>query len=233
MTCRVDLPGEQERFHKDRPKQKVAVNLEDRTPMSTVVGQDVAMPVVLAPTGLTGMQHADGEILAARATEKAGAPSTSSARRPPLRCTIPFTPRRRSAAAGEIQGSRRSNHRVRFPRNPSGRAGRVLLRVAGVDSDGRPGRGPRLPGGCLVTAGRGARRDREPVAAVDLRCARLDEFEQEVFQCRAADVSLESELGRIPEARSPSSRFSASYQASASGIVNANSSLECANVRRN
>ena len=59
-------------------RQRVAVNLENRTLKSTMVGQDVAMPVALAPTGLTGMQHADGEILAARAAEKFGVPFTLS-----------------------------------------------------------------------------------------------------------------------------------------------------------
>jgi len=43
-----------------------------------MIGQDVAMPVSLAPTGLTGMQHADGEILAARAAEQFGVPFTLS-----------------------------------------------------------------------------------------------------------------------------------------------------------
>jgi L-lactate dehydrogenase (cytochrome) len=43
-----------------------------------MVGQDVAMPVALAPVGLTGMQHADGEIKAARAAEKFGVPYTLS-----------------------------------------------------------------------------------------------------------------------------------------------------------
>jgi L-lactate dehydrogenase (cytochrome) len=59
-------------------RQRVAVNLENRTTRSTMVGQPVAMPVALAPTGLTGMQHADGEILAARAAEKFGVPFTLS-----------------------------------------------------------------------------------------------------------------------------------------------------------
>ncbi|MES2115178.1 MAG: alpha-hydroxy acid oxidase, partial [Pseudomonadota bacterium] len=59
-------------------RQRVAVNLEDRTLNSTMVGQEVAMPVALAPTGLTGMQHADGEILAARAAERFGVPFTLS-----------------------------------------------------------------------------------------------------------------------------------------------------------
>ncbi|HAV37131.1 MAG TPA: L-lactate dehydrogenase [Massilia sp.] len=59
-------------------RQRVAVNLVDRSLKSTMVGQEVAMPVALAPTGLTGMQHADGEILAARAAEKIGVPFTLS-----------------------------------------------------------------------------------------------------------------------------------------------------------
>ena len=53
-------------------RQRVAVDMTDRTLASTMIGQPVAMPVALAPTGLTGMQHADGEILAARAAAKAG-----------------------------------------------------------------------------------------------------------------------------------------------------------------
>jgi len=50
-------------------RQRVAVNIENRSVRSTMIGEDVAMPVALAPTGLCGMQHADGEILAARAAE--------------------------------------------------------------------------------------------------------------------------------------------------------------------
>ena len=46
-----------------------------------MVGQSVAMPVALAPTGLTGMQHADGEILAAQAAEEFGVPFTLSTMR--------------------------------------------------------------------------------------------------------------------------------------------------------
>ncbi|HEX4509285.1 MAG TPA: alpha-hydroxy acid oxidase, partial [Burkholderiaceae bacterium] len=53
-------------------------NMEGRSTRSTMVGQEVAMPVAIAPTGLTGMQHADGEILAARAAEKFGVPFTLS-----------------------------------------------------------------------------------------------------------------------------------------------------------
>lgn len=59
-------------------RQRVAVNMENRTLETTMVGQTVSMPVALAPTGLTGMQHADGEILAAKAAEKFGIPFTLS-----------------------------------------------------------------------------------------------------------------------------------------------------------
>jgi L-lactate dehydrogenase (cytochrome) len=55
-------------------RQRVAVNIENRSLRSTMIGKDVAMPVALAPTGLCGMQHADGEILAARAAEAVGVP---------------------------------------------------------------------------------------------------------------------------------------------------------------
>jgi L-lactate dehydrogenase (cytochrome) len=59
-------------------RQRVAVNMENRTLKTTMVGREVAMPVAIAPTGLTGMQHADGEILGARAAEKFGIPFTLS-----------------------------------------------------------------------------------------------------------------------------------------------------------
>ncbi|TWI69648.1 L-lactate dehydrogenase (cytochrome) [Pseudoduganella lurida] len=59
-------------------RQRVAVDMSNRTLATEMIGQPVAMPVALAPTGLTGMQHADGEILAARAAEKFGVPFTLS-----------------------------------------------------------------------------------------------------------------------------------------------------------
>ena len=65
-------------FARIKFRQRVAVNLENRSLRSTMIGQDVAMPVALAPTGLTGMQHADGEILAARAAAAFGVPFTLS-----------------------------------------------------------------------------------------------------------------------------------------------------------
>ncbi|MBW7862629.1 MAG: alpha-hydroxy-acid oxidizing protein [Rhodocyclaceae bacterium] len=67
-----------EDFKPIRLRQRVAVNIEHRNLHSTLIGQKVTMPVALAPTGLTGMQHADGEILAARAAERFGVPFTLS-----------------------------------------------------------------------------------------------------------------------------------------------------------
>lgn len=65
-------------FQPIKLRQRVAVNMEGRSLATTMAGQQVKMPVALAPTGLTGMQHADGEILAARAAEKFGVPFTLS-----------------------------------------------------------------------------------------------------------------------------------------------------------
>ncbi|SEM15232.1 L-lactate dehydrogenase (cytochrome) [Roseovarius azorensis] len=59
-------------------RQRVAIDMTGRNMGSKMIGQDVAMPVGLAPVGLTGMQHADGEIKAARAAEKFGVPFTLS-----------------------------------------------------------------------------------------------------------------------------------------------------------
>src|SRR5207245_9134755 len=57
---------------------RVAVDIEKRRLASKMAGIDVAMPVAVAPTGLTAMQHADGEIVAARAAERFGVPFTLS-----------------------------------------------------------------------------------------------------------------------------------------------------------
>jgi len=65
-------------FHKIKLRQRVAVNMENRTLRTRMAGIDVAMPVAIAPTGLTGMQHADGEILGALAAKKFGIPFTLS-----------------------------------------------------------------------------------------------------------------------------------------------------------
>ncbi len=65
-------------FHKIKLRQRVAVNMENRSTATTMVGCPAKMPVAIAPVGLTGMQHADGEIHAARAAEKFGIPFTLS-----------------------------------------------------------------------------------------------------------------------------------------------------------
>ena len=65
-------------FQRIKLRQRVAVNMENRSTATTMIGIDVAMPVAIAPTGLTGMQHADGEILAARAARRFGIPFTLS-----------------------------------------------------------------------------------------------------------------------------------------------------------
>jgi L-lactate dehydrogenase (cytochrome) len=65
-------------FDQIRLRQRVAVDMTNRTTKTQMIGQDVSMPVALAPVGLTGMQCADGEIKAARAAEKFGVPFTLS-----------------------------------------------------------------------------------------------------------------------------------------------------------
>ena len=65
-------------FARIKLRQRVAVDMRNRSTATTMIGQKVAMPLALAPTGLTGMQHADGEILAARAAMAFGVPFTLS-----------------------------------------------------------------------------------------------------------------------------------------------------------
>jgi len=65
-------------FARIKFRQRVAVDMDNRSTAAKMIGVDVAMPVAIAPTGLTGMQHADGEILAARAAETFGVPFTLS-----------------------------------------------------------------------------------------------------------------------------------------------------------
>lgn len=65
-------------FHKVKLRQRVLVDMTNRSLASEMIGEAVSMPVALAPTGLTGMQHADGEMLAAQAAEEAGVPFTLS-----------------------------------------------------------------------------------------------------------------------------------------------------------
>ncbi|WP_436642813.1 alpha-hydroxy acid oxidase [Microbaculum sp. FT89] len=67
-----------EDFGKIKLRQRVAVDMTNRSLETTMIGQKVAMPVALAPVGLTGMQHADGEILAAKAAAEFGIPFTLS-----------------------------------------------------------------------------------------------------------------------------------------------------------
>ena len=65
-------------FGKYKLRQRVAVNIDNRSLKTKMVGQDVAMPVALSPIGSGGMNHADGEILACRAAQKFGVPYTLS-----------------------------------------------------------------------------------------------------------------------------------------------------------
>ncbi len=65
-------------FSKIKLRQRIAVDMTNRKLSSKMAGIDVSMPLALAPTGLTGMQHADGEILAAQAAEEFGVPFTLS-----------------------------------------------------------------------------------------------------------------------------------------------------------
>lgn len=65
-------------FAKIKLRQRVLVDMTNRSLETTMIGEKVAMPVALAPTGLTGMQHADGEMLAAQAAEAFGVPFTLS-----------------------------------------------------------------------------------------------------------------------------------------------------------
>lgn len=65
-------------FSRIKLRQRVLVDMSGRSLETTMIGEKVRMPVALAPTGLTGMQHADGEMLAARAAEEFGVPFTLS-----------------------------------------------------------------------------------------------------------------------------------------------------------
>ena len=68
----------EEDFRQIKLRQRILVDMTDRSLESTMIGEKVSMPVALAPTGLTGMQHADGEMLAAQAAEAFGVPFTLS-----------------------------------------------------------------------------------------------------------------------------------------------------------
>ncbi|OJU49300.1 MAG: alpha-hydroxy-acid oxidizing enzyme [Mesorhizobium sp. 61-13] len=68
----------EEDFGKIKLRQRVLVDMTNRSLETTMLGEKVSMPVALAPTGLTGMQYADGEMLAAQAAEEFGVPFTLS-----------------------------------------------------------------------------------------------------------------------------------------------------------
>jgi L-lactate dehydrogenase (cytochrome) len=59
-------------------RQRILHNVADRSTKTTILGEPAALPLALAPVGLTGMQHGDGEILACRAAQAAGIPYTLS-----------------------------------------------------------------------------------------------------------------------------------------------------------
>ena len=63
-------------LQKQKLRQRVAVNIDNRSVATKIIGEDAVMPVALGPVGMTGMQHADGEILAAQAAEEFGVPFT-------------------------------------------------------------------------------------------------------------------------------------------------------------
>ncbi len=65
-------------FQKIKLRQRILINMEHRSTVTKMIGQPVAMPVAIAPTGMTGMQHADGEILGAQAAKAFGIPFTLS-----------------------------------------------------------------------------------------------------------------------------------------------------------
>jgi L-lactate dehydrogenase (cytochrome) len=61
-------------FERIRLRQRVMIDVDDRSLATTMIGQPVSMPLAIAPTGLTGLQHGSGEIHGARAAAKAGIP---------------------------------------------------------------------------------------------------------------------------------------------------------------
>ena len=68
----------EEDFHRIKLRQRVLVDMTNRSLASEMIGEQVSMPVALAPTGMTGMQHADGEMIAAQVAEEFGIPFTLS-----------------------------------------------------------------------------------------------------------------------------------------------------------
>ncbi|HMN51270.1 MAG TPA: alpha-hydroxy acid oxidase [Xanthobacteraceae bacterium] len=72
------LRWNREDLQKIRLRQKILTDVSKRDTKTTIAGKQVNVPLILAPIGLCGMQHADGEILAARAADEAGIPFTLS-----------------------------------------------------------------------------------------------------------------------------------------------------------
>lgn len=70
----VTLRANRAAFERIALRQRVMGNVDHRSLATDIVGQTVSMPLAIAPTGLTGLQHGAGEILGARAAEKAGIP---------------------------------------------------------------------------------------------------------------------------------------------------------------
>ena len=66
--------GNQSAFNRHKFKQRVMVDMDNRSLKTTMLGEEVTMPTALAPVGLTGMQWVNGEIQAAIAAEKFGVP---------------------------------------------------------------------------------------------------------------------------------------------------------------
>ncbi|MGE0035348.1 MAG: L-lactate dehydrogenase [Xanthobacteraceae bacterium] len=65
-------------FERLKLRQRVLVDVDKRDLSTTILGEKVSLPLALAPIGLCGMQHGDGEILACRAAQAAGIPFTLS-----------------------------------------------------------------------------------------------------------------------------------------------------------
>jgi L-lactate dehydrogenase (cytochrome) len=70
----ITLRSNRAAFERIALRQRVMSNVDNRSLATDIVGQPVSMPLAIAPTGLTGLQHGAGEILGARAAEKAGIP---------------------------------------------------------------------------------------------------------------------------------------------------------------
>ena len=72
------LRANREDLERIKLRQRVLVDVSQRDLTTTIIGEKVSLPLALAPIGLCGMQHGDGEILACRAAQAAGIPFTLS-----------------------------------------------------------------------------------------------------------------------------------------------------------